>query len=54
MVTLYHPPDVNVTTFIDKLDGILQYINKENKYIYIFVMGDFNIDIGKAIINTIV
>ena len=50
IVTIYRPPDVNVTNFIDKLDGILQCINKENKYI--FVMGDFNIDTSKTIINT--
>ena len=40
---MYRPPNQNTALFLDKLNGILSHISKDNKLCY--VMGDFNLDL---------
>ena len=42
IITLYRPPNIQINVFIDKLTDLLQFLRKENKYI--FIVGDFNVD----------
>ena len=49
IITLYRPPNIQINVFIDKLTDLLQFLSKENKYI--FIVGDFNVDTYSAIIN---
>ena len=48
---LYKPPNYNLNRFLELLDIELEKIVQENKYVYI--MGDFNIDISQSVQSTI-
>ena len=49
IISLYRPPSIQVKLFTGKFTGILQFLSKENKYI--FIVGDFNVDTSSAITN---
>ena len=40
---IYQPPNQNTASFVDKLNGILGLISKQNKKLHL--MGDFNLDL---------
>ena len=35
LITLYRPPNTHIKLFTDKLTGLLHYLSKENKYIFL-------------------
>ena len=49
IISLYRPPSIQAKLFIDKFTELLQFLNRENKYI--FILGDFNVDTSSAMIN---
>ena len=49
-LTTYRPPDVNPKSFIKKLADVLQYLYSLNKDV--FIVGDFNINVAKAMLIT--
>ena len=49
IITLYRPPNIQIKVFTDKLPDPLQFLSKENKYM--FIVGCFNVDTYSAIIN---
>ena len=49
IISLYRPPSIQVKLFTEKFTEILQFLSKENKYI--FIVGDFNVDTSSATTN---
>ena len=49
IISIYRPPSIEQNLFTEKLGDLLNYLTRENKLIYILI--DFNIDTGNAIIN---
>ena len=49
IISLYRPPSIQVKLFAEKFTDILQFLSKENKYIFIIV--DFNVDTSSALTN---
>ena len=49
IISIYRPPSIQVKLFTEKFTDLLQFLSKENKYI--FIVGDFNVDTSSAIIN---
>ena len=49
IISLYRHPSIQVKLFTDKFTELLQFLNRENKYI--FILGDFNVDTSSAMIN---
>ena len=49
IISLYRPPSIQAKLFTDKFTELLQFLNRENKFICI--LGDFNVDTSSAMIN---
>ena len=49
ITSLYRPPSIQAKLFTDKFTELLQFLNRENKYM--FILGDFNVDTSSAMIN---
>ena len=49
IISIYRPPSIQVKLFTEKFTDLLQFLSRENKYI--FIVGDFNVDTSSAIIN---
>ena len=49
IISIYRPSSIQVKLFTEKFTDILQFLSRENKYI--FILGDFNVDTSSAIIN---
>ena len=49
ILSLYRPPSIQAKLFTDKFTELLQFLNRENKFI--FILGDFNVDTSSAMIN---
>ena len=47
--SIYRPPSIQQNLFMEKLSDLLNYLTNENKLI--FILDDFDIDTGNAIIN---
>ena len=49
IISLYQPLNIQAKLFTDKFTELLQFLNRENKFI--FILGDFNVDTSSAMIN---
>ena len=49
IISLYRPPSIQVKLFTEKFSDILQFLNKENKFV--FIAGDLNVDTSSEITN---
>ena len=49
IISLYRPPSIQAKLFTDIFTELLQFLNRENKLI--FILGDFNVDTSSAMIN---
>ena len=49
IISIYRPPSIQVKLFTEKFTDLLQFLSRENKYI--FIVGDFNVDTSRAITN---
>ena len=49
IISRYRPPSIQAKLFTDKFIELLQFLSRDNKYI--FILGDFNVDTSSAMIN---